>query len=325
MTERLRFIHVGLGSWGTGWAVNILGKSPEAEVVAWVDPDPAACDRARETLAAPKERFFGCLSEALASVSCDAVMVASDMASHAPVALTALRDGRHVLVEKPFAPTVSEAAEVVAEAKARGLVVSVSQNYRYFASMTALRAVSDAVGTIRRGRVEFRKNHPGRGVNPIDDDILTQLSIHHFDLMRALTGQEPVSAYCHTWLASQEPRIAAASAAAVILFDAGAVVSYTASRVSTAPETPWEGDWHLEGDGGEIAWAGGRLTVRGEQVPIPEAAQRERAAILAQFIAAVRDGDAPPCPGHDNIRSVALLDAARRSAATGERTDCEPV
>lgn len=306
----LRIVQVGLGSWGRSWASSVLSQTTDVETVAWVDPDPGALELTRELLGVPADRFSVSLPETLAAADAEAVLITSGISSHAAVALAALRSGRHVLVEKPFTPTVAEAAEVVAEAHNRKLVLAVAQNYRFFASMTALagNVRAGTLGPVERVRIDFRKNRPGRGVNLLDDHILTQLSIHHFDLMRGVLGREPHRIFCHTWSPPRHEGIAPACAAAVIEFEGGLVVSYSASRVSTAPQTPWEGEWHLECEGGPIASA-------------PAATQPDRAAVLAGFVAAVRDGVPPPSPGHDNIRSVALLDAARQSAATGQPVD----
>ncbi len=313
----LRMVQIGLGNWGRSWANGVLPHVGEVEVVAAVDPDPAA-------------GCFATLDEALASGGgAQAALITSSMASHAQVALAALRAGLHVLVEKPFAPTLAEAALVVREARERGLVLAVAQNYRYFTSMLTLTALVQGgrLGPAARARVDFRKNHPGHGVNELDDHVLTQLSIHHFDLMRAVFGQEPVGVFCRAWSPKWTAQCAPASAAAVIDFDGGLVVSYSASRESTGPQTAWEGEWVIECEGGQISLAANEVTVLpldGEPRVVPIGPTvRERATLLSAFAAAIRDGGPPPNPGWDNLRSVALLDAARRSAATGEHVDLD--
>ncbi len=127
----LRLVHVGLGAWGRSWARSVLPGAPDVEVVAWVDPDPAARRQVRELVGAPAERCYSGLDEALAAHPADAVLATTAIPAHTPVALAALRAGLHVLLEKPFAPTVAEAAQVVAEAEERGLVLAICQNYRF--------------------------------------------------------------------------------------------------------------------------------------------------------------------------------------------------
>lgn len=313
----LRLIQVGLGPWGRSWARGVLPHATEVETVAWVDPDRNALESARQLLGTAPDRCDTSLTKTLATVPAEAVLITSSIRSHPAVALAALRAGRHVLVEKPFAPTLAEAAAVVAEARDRGLVLAVAQNYRFFPSMLDLagRVRAGALGAVERVHVDFRRNQRGLGINPLDDHILTQLSIHHFDLMRAVLDREPRRIFCHTWSPSRDEGIAPSCAAAVIEFAGGPVVSYTASRVSTGPETPWEGEWYLECEGGPLT----------STAAVPGEAPPDRLAVLARFVAAVRGAAPPPSPGHDNIRSVALLDAARRSATTGQPVQLPPL
>lgn len=323
VTGSLRLIQAGLGPWGRSWAGSVLANAPGVEVVAWADPAAEARELTRELVGAPPDRFHPSVGDALATVDADAVLITSGIATHPPVAIAALRAGLHVLVEKPFAPTVTEAAEVVAEAARRDLVVAVAQNYRFFATMRALADLvrGGTLGAVDRVRLDFRKNHPGSGPSPLSREIIAQLSIHHLDLMRAVLGQEPRRVACRSWTPPWHPDPVPVSVAAVIEFDAGTVVSYTGSRVSTGPATPWAGEWHLECQRGEVV-AGDTVEVRplGEpsyHVPLPPPPWRERDALLADFVAAVHHARPPACPGHDNVRTVALLEAARTSAATG--------
>ena len=68
----------------------------------------------------PAERFYGSVAEGLAATPSDAVLVTTLLPGHVPVARAALEAGKHVLVEKPFAPTVTEARELVALAGSGG-------------------------------------------------------------------------------------------------------------------------------------------------------------------------------------------------------------
>ena len=65
---KLRLIHLGLGRWGADWARRVYPGHPEVEPVAYVDPDPAARERARAILGAPATAFFSRLAEALGAL-----------------------------------------------------------------------------------------------------------------------------------------------------------------------------------------------------------------------------------------------------------------
>ena len=104
----IRLIQVGMGGWGLMWG-NTVRSSEDAELVACVDMDAAARSRAQEKLELSPERCFSSLSDALAAAECDAVLITTFLPAHVPVALEALAAGKHVLLEKPFAPTLADA------------------------------------------------------------------------------------------------------------------------------------------------------------------------------------------------------------------------
>lgn len=67
------------------------------------------------------ERVYTSMDEMLADPAIDMVYVASPNSIHYGQAKAALLAGKHVICEKPFAPTVAEADELIALAKEKGL------------------------------------------------------------------------------------------------------------------------------------------------------------------------------------------------------------
>ena len=67
------------------------------------------------------ERVYTSMEELLSDPAIDAVYVASPNSIHFAQAKAALLAGKHVICEKPFAPTVAEADELIALAKEKGL------------------------------------------------------------------------------------------------------------------------------------------------------------------------------------------------------------
>lgn len=82
----------------------------------------------------------------LARDDIDVVSIALPNHLHAPVALDALRAGKHVMLEKPMATNARDAAKLVAEAKRRKVLLMVGQNNRFSPDVqTAHRLVIDGV------------------------------------------------------------------------------------------------------------------------------------------------------------------------------------
>lgn len=109
----------------------------------------AVCDVSPERVAAalahaPDARGHTDPDALVADDDVDLLVVSTPPASHAPWALAALRAGKHVVVEKPFAITTAEADEVLALAADRGLVAACYQNRRFDPDHVAVRAAADA-------------------------------------------------------------------------------------------------------------------------------------------------------------------------------------
>ncbi|MBM2620365.1 Gfo/Idh/MocA family oxidoreductase [Actinoplanes sp. LDG1-06] len=102
-----------------------------------------ACDRDAAVEVFAKEhgipRWTRDLADVLADETITSVSVAVDHAQHAAVVRSALNAGKHVLVEKPICLDVAEARELVALARARGLVLSVVAQHRYDPVVLAVR------------------------------------------------------------------------------------------------------------------------------------------------------------------------------------------
>ncbi|MEI8243493.1 MAG: Gfo/Idh/MocA family oxidoreductase [bacterium] len=77
----------------------------------------------------------------VANPDIDAVAIALPNALHAPVSLAAIRAGKHVLLDKPFALNYREAKEVVAAAKKNRRVLMLGMNQRYREDAQMMRAI----------------------------------------------------------------------------------------------------------------------------------------------------------------------------------------
>jgi predicted dehydrogenase len=344
MTDRLGLIQVGLAGWGATWVEKAL-TSTGWELVGCVDANPQALADTQRIHGFPADRCFASVAEAAAATEAVGVLIVVPPAFHLPVALEAYEAGLHVLVEKPLADTMANGKEMVAQAEASGRILMVSQNYRYKAAPLAVAAIlaQPWLGRVTAATVDFRKaphfvlpdvQHGYSHYRLIED-----MSIHHFDLMRAVLGDEPTAVYAQArnpeWSWFAYPPIVTA----VIDLAGGGVVQYHGSWVSRGRQTTWDGDWFIDCENGQVAWAGNRVRVRPEAVyytvyldgfqeregwmecDLVAAAEEERRYTLEEFGRCIREEREPATSGRDNLRSIALTYAVVDSAARGER--CE--
>jgi predicted dehydrogenase len=118
---------------------NNLQKIPGVELVAVADLSAERRENVKTTyrMARACERW----QDLVADRDLDALVIALPNAFHAPVALAALKAGKHVLLEKPFAMNAREAGQVVAAARKARKVLMVGMNQRYNPEAQSLRAV----------------------------------------------------------------------------------------------------------------------------------------------------------------------------------------
>src|SRR5206468_6792942 len=76
----------------------------------------------------------------------DLVVVATPNTTHFEIAAAALKAGKHVVVDKPFAVTVEEADELIALAKERGRMLTVFHNRRWDSDFLTLQKVLPRLG-----------------------------------------------------------------------------------------------------------------------------------------------------------------------------------
>ena len=126
---KVRYVLVGFG----GIAENRVAKEgyacdkkrfkplKTAQLVGATDMNPAR-KAAAEALGL---KWYASLDEVLADKTVDGVYIATNNASHASLAIAALKAGKHVIVEKPAATSVADAKKMEALAKKKGLSLTV--------------------------------------------------------------------------------------------------------------------------------------------------------------------------------------------------------
>jgi predicted dehydrogenase len=315
--------------------------SDQARTVAIVEAHEPALENARKTLKLRADQCFTTLEDALANgPEADAVLITAPMEAHIPLAVTAMRAGKHVLCEKPMAGSVEEAVEGVRVAKETGMVFQISQNYRFYpAPRKAAQMIREqALGELAMVAVDFRQwgNDPEsvrhrhyHFVHP----LLFDMSIHHMDLMRMVIDSDPVKVFVQQHDPAWSRFNDEASATMIVTFANGVVVSYRGSWVSSDEPTFWAGDWRMEGAQGLVRWTsrqggphgtkGDRVTVRtrdgkAKDIALDEMPVWGRSAGVLAFIEAIETGVEPENSGRRNLGSVALMEAAARSMASGE-------
>ncbi len=137
----VRFGLIGYGLWGQHHAASIV-KAPEAELAGIACGDGASAEAARK--AYPDVPIYSDYRELLARDDIDAVDVVVPNHLHCEVGVAALEAGKHMLLEKPMALSVSECDQIIAAAQRNDRVVTIGHEFRLSTQWGALKKIIDA-------------------------------------------------------------------------------------------------------------------------------------------------------------------------------------
>lgn len=243
-----------------------------------------------------------------------------------------------ILAQKPLALTLSEARALRDEAASAGKILSVNQNMRYDQSIRVLKQILDRreLADVVMATIEMRAIPHWQGfLEDYDRLTLANMSVHHLDVLRFLFG-DPESI---TTVARTDPRTQFAHkdgiTVSTLMFPNG-VLAVSMEDVWSGPrEEGFDSDiyikWRVEGtDGvaqGKIGWPDGspstlryasKTTTGGQWVsPTWETMWFPHAfiGVMEQLQYAVKSGEPPALSVADNVKTVALVEAAYRSIA----------
>jgi predicted dehydrogenase len=121
----------------------------------------------------------------------DAVVIATPVQTHFALAMSALKAGKHVLVEKPLAGDVDDAKRLVDEATARRLVLMVDHTFVYSG---AVRKIHELIKANELGQLYyFDSVRINLGLVQHDVNVLWDLAVHDLSIMDYLIASRPVA------------------------------------------------------------------------------------------------------------------------------------
>lgn len=322
-----RFALLGAGFIGAVHAEN-LAAHPLIDLARVYDVDPA---RARSLAS----RFGGEVSEdieqVLADPTIDAVLIASSTNTHADLLERAARAGKAVFCEKPIDLSLDVARRAAAAAEAAGIPVMMDFNRRYDPAYAALReaVTSGEVGTVELVSMSTRgPSLPPLAYLEVSGGQMRDQTVHFFDLLRWITGLEPVEVYV-TGSALVDPAVAGVgdvdTSIAVLRLSNGALVQIDSQR-----RIGYGYDERIEVNGSESMVEAGRhrtgfvnhygpgeIRTNGLYAGWFERIRGTYRASLDAFVEALENGTPVPAPLSDGLRAQVIAEAATTSLHEG--------
>lgn len=262
----LSFALIGCGSVAAKH-VAAIAACPDAKLAAVCDVSPERMDRMAALWRSARgenediSRFTD-YRRLLADPSLDVAVIATISGLHAPIALEALKAGKHVVLEKPIALSLDDADEMIRLATGRGLHVQVCHQLRYRPLMRKIHALvtGGALGNILAASVKLRIYRPPsyydtsgwRGTWEHDGGMLLNQGIHAVDLLQWFLGS-PVRVYGEIFSRSSSKETEDA-AAGILTFPGGARAMIEANSVTLLGNL--EQSLFLLGDKGVISLGG---------------------------------------------------------------------
>ena len=184
---------IGVGSMGRNHA-RVYSELAEAELVAVSDANAKQAESVAEKIGV---RAYTDYREMLAKEQPEAVSIAVPTVMHEEVGIVALEAGAHVLMEKPIAATIEEGQRLIEKAKSVGRQLMVGHIVRFNPAIQALKQKLAAGELGRIFQVFCRRAGPFPS-RILDVGVVVDLAPHDVDLMRFLTGADPVRVYAET-------------------------------------------------------------------------------------------------------------------------------
>jgi predicted dehydrogenase len=185
----IRFAIVGLGYWGPNLVRN-LHELPGAEAVVVCDLEPQALESIARRY--PAIETTTCYADVLADDRIDAVVIATPVSTHFPLADAALDAGKHVFIEKPLAASSAEAEALIAKADEANLVLMPGHTFLYSPAVMMIR---DLIASGELGEIYFiSTSRVNLGLHQSDVSVAWDLGPHDFSILHYWLGETPTHA-----------------------------------------------------------------------------------------------------------------------------------
>jgi predicted dehydrogenase len=182
----VKFGVVGYGYWGPN-VVRNLDRLETAEVVAVCDKSPAS--RKKAAKAYPDVLVIDDSAELMASPDIDAIAVVTPVWTHYELAKTALLNGKHIFVEKPFTSNAAQAQELIELAAQRNLKIMVDHTFLFTGAVTKIKQLLDdgSLGKL----YYYDSTRVNLGLFQHDVNVVWDLAPHDLSIIDHLIAQRP--------------------------------------------------------------------------------------------------------------------------------------
>ena len=332
-------IVVGVGFWGKEW-IRIAGEVPDLRLAAAVARRKETHRQLAGELGISPDLLYDDYARALAEADGDIVTVVTPSETHLDIVRLALEAGKHVICEKPLADTWQaglEIARIVKQHPNRKFMVAQTRRY-----VPQVETIHRFIAEGRLGRPSFITfDHRVYDTNPgwrrtLESPVLEDMSAHHFDAFRYMTGEEPLSVYAEGWNPSWSQYPVYGCHNVLVTMTDDLHVNYFGTWTTQGQQNSYDGVMKVVGEKGSLDLidrdtllfypAGERppeANPEPERIPMVDLSHREIAGVIEAFLDALDNDTTPPCDIDDNLLTFATVCAALESCRRNERLDVQ--
>jgi len=331
----IRAIVVGAGGISGAWFPSLIAE--EVEVSSVVDTRIDAAKARIAEFSLPSKATTD-LRTSIIQDKPDFVLDLTIPSAHCEVTCTALEMGCHVLGEKPIASSMDEARKMVKTSFDTDKMYMIDQSRRW---ETPNLSAKEFIGSGTIGQVTtincdfFLGAHFGGFRDEMESPLILDMSIHHFDLARYITGLDPVSVYAREFSPKGSWYAGDVSANCIFEMEGGVYFCYRGSWCSEGFHTGWAGDWRIIGDNGTLLYekdsvlraqtlksrGGFNSEMADIEVLMVEPPAPTMHGALKEMLNFIRTGKRPQTECTDNIKSLAMVFAAIESSRTDKKVE----
>lgn len=199
-------ILVGCGGWGQTWVEHTLPRGVHdglITVIGAVDTNADHLVFVKKNLNLTDGQCFTNLEKALSELNPDICVIAAPPAAHEAIAITAMEYGCDVLSEKPITDNPDSMFRLLRKAEDTGKKYGITMSHRFNRHIATLRneILSGKYGYLDYIVFNFsaRQEEMNGRQKKLENVMLNEASIHHFNLLESLVGSECETMFVDKW------------------------------------------------------------------------------------------------------------------------------
>lgn len=324
-----RLLLLGAGGWAKQqWIANVLPDfKDKVKIAGLVDIDTKTLENSGNILGLQPNQLFTSMAEAFDKVRADFCVIVLPPNIHKQAVMLAVKKNVHILSEKPITDKYQDTVAVYKAVMKKRLKMAVIQNYRYEPPILTLKKVlqESKLGEIDYIIARYASDYRQSGLWDVTSGykgyypLLVEGSIHHFDMIRNLSGADCKSIFCTIWNPKWSNFENTVNSLTMMEMTNGVRAIYEESSLAAGYTNQWHQEYYrIECEKGSVVVDRGDRIVRVytrskfgkqiiEEIPSVSALPTGHHQILNDFLDWLDGGPTPETAIENNIHSALMV------------------